>query len=568
MVYFLPLSLLLLLIHGCSVLPKSSTVQQQKVKSAPVTVSKPFEPETLYALLVAEIAGSRQQYKVTLGNYIRQAYKTQDIGVIARAARIAQFVGAHRPALEMGLLWLKHQPDSEQASAVVATRLIAMGRLTDALSYADNAVKDGDKPLFETIALHSRKHKPSTRDTLIKAYNELSAKQPTVVSIKIGLSILYMLQSDNVKALAVAERALDIDPEHIPAVMQRAKILHLQQKTELAIDSIRAALDQHPQDNRLRLLYARLLTKTDPDAAYQEFAYLSQQSPNQLDFKFSQALLALQLEDYETAQALLSDLYDKNYKSDDTAYYLGRIAENNRQFDQALTYYLQVSQGANFFAAHTRVANIMINRNEPDAVGNHFDELRKNHREKEAKLYAVEAGVMTKAQQHQLALNTFDEGIVRFPDDIALRYNRSLLYEKLDRVQSTEIDLRHILTLDPDNVLALNALGYFLTSYTERYQEALVMIEKALSQRPDDPAIMDSMGWVLFHLGEYQQALDYLRRALDKFPDGEIAAHLGEVLWTIGEVQEAKAVWSRALVQQPHDPRILKTLERLNVTLD
>ena len=94
------------------------------------------------------------------------------------------------------------------------------------------------------------------------------------------------------------------------------------------------------------------------------------------------------------------------------------------------------------------------------------------------------------------------------------------------------------------------------------------MIEKALSQRPDDPAIMDSMGWVLFHLGEYQQALDYLRRALDKFPDGEIAAHLGEVLWTIGEVQEAKAVWSRALVQQPHDPRILKTLERLNVTLD
>ena len=568
MVYFLSLLPLLLVINGCSLLPESSDSQQQSIASSPATVSKPFEPETLYSLLVAEIAGSRQQYKVTLGNYIQQAYKTQDIGVIARAARIAQFLGAHRAALEMGLLWLKHQPDSEQASAVVATALIAMGRLTEALPYADNAVKDGDKPLFETIALHSRRHDPSTRDSLIKTYNELSAQQPTVVSIKVGLSILYMLQSDNDKALAAVERALDIDPEHIPAVMQRAKILHLQQKTELAIDSIVAALDKYPQDNRLRLLYARLLTKTDPEAAYQEFAYLSQQSPNQLDFKFSQALLALQLEDYETAQALLLDLHDNHYKSDDTAYYLGRIAEDNRQLDQALTYYLQVNQGANFFAAHTRAANIMINRNGPDAVGKHFNELRKNHRDQEAKLYTIEAGVLTQAQQHQLALNILDEAIASFPDDITLRYNRSLLYEKLDRVQSTEADLRHILTLDPDNVLALNALGYFLTSYTERHQEALIMIEKALSQRPDDPAIMDSMGWVLFHLGEYQRALDYLRRALDKFPDGEIAAHLGEVLWTIGEMQQAKAVWSQALAQQPNDPRILKTLERLNVTLD
>ena len=572
MIRWLFLLLILLGVQGCSLLSsKTSSTSESNVdgniKADATTVSKPFELETLYSLLVAEIAGNRQQYNITLSNYMQQARKTQDVRVIARAAHVAQFLRAHQPALDMGMLWLTHEPDSVQANTIVATRLTAMGRLDDALSYAEKVYEEGDSPLFETIALQSRKSDASTRDSLIEHYHRLSAERPEAVSIKVGLSTLYMLQNDPDKALATVKKARRIDPDHVSAVIQHAKILHVQEKYAAAINTISDALEKDPDNHRLRLIYARLLAKTDAEAAYQEFAHLSNESPGQLDFKFSQALLALELKDYQAAQPLLLDLYNNNYKPDDTAYYLGLIAEHQRQFDQALAYYLKTNKGANFLPAQTRAAKIMVDQGELQATANHFIELRKSHKDRMAELYAAEVGVLMSVQQHQRAIDVLDEAVALFPDNIPLRYNRALLYEKADKIELTEADLRHILTLDADNVLALNALGYFLASYTERYQEALEMVEKALELRPDDPAIMDSMGWVMFHLGNYEQALDYLRKALAKMPDGEIAAHLGEVLWTMGDTQAAEKVWRQGLVRQPNDPRILKTLERLDVNL-
>lgn len=558
------------LIAGCSLLSSTDTTiaKSPSADSHPAaTVSKPFQPEVLYELLVAEIAGSRQQYNITLGNYVRQAHKTQDVGVIARAARIAQSLRAHRPALEMGLLWLKYEPDNADANAIVATKLTAMGKLTEALNHAEKIIGEGDNPLFETIALHSRKSDAAIKESLIERYQRLSAAWPQVASIKVGLSILYMLLNDYDKALAVVTEGLEDHPEHIAATIQQAKVLHLQQKTELAIAGLQRALDSHPEDNRLRLIHARLLTKTDLNAAYKEFERLSRAAPNQLEFKFSQALIALELQDYQGAEPLLMTLHDKGYRRDDTAYYLGRIAEQQQQLERASAYYLQVAKGSHFLPAHSRLAKIMIDRGELQSALNHFAELRKRHSDQIPSLYAAEVEMLNNAQRYELALDRLNEAIKRFPDEVLLRYKRSLLYEKVDRVQLMESDLRYILTIAPDNVAALNALGYFLASHTQRYQEAFTLIEKALSLRPDDPAIMDSMGWVLFKLGRYQQALDYLRNALDKFPDGEIAAHLGEVLWTIGDTEAAKNVWSQGLRRKANDPRILKTLERLNVDL-
>ena len=131
-----------------------------------------------------------------------------------------------------------------------------------------------------------------------------------------------------------------------------------------------------------------------------------------------------------------------------------------------------------------------------------------------------------------------------------------------DRLQQAEADFRAVLKQDPDNARTLNALGYTLADRTDRYDEALALIEKALAQTPDDPAVIDSMGWVMFRLGRLQEAREYLQRAYDMTGDGEIAAHLGEVLWVMGDREAARALWEKARETAPDNPVLKDTLRR------
>ena len=158
-----------------------------------------------------------------------------------------------------------------------------------------------------------------------------------------------------------------------------------------------------------------------------------------------------------------------------------------------------------------------------------------------------------------------DEALAAQPENMPLQYARAMLSEKLDNISAMERDLRSILENDPDNATALNALGYTLADRTERYDEALQLISRALELRPDEPAILDSMGWILFRTGHYEESLEYLNRAYSGFPDPEIAAHLGEVLWVSGEADEARAVWFEALDRDPNHSLLLETLDRLGV---
>jgi len=151
----------------------------------------------------------------------------------------------------------------------------------------------------------------------------------------------------------------------------------------------------------------------------------------------------------------------------------------------------------------------------------------------------------------------------QYPDDLNLLYTRAMLAEKRDDLSQMEKDLRAIIKREPDNAMALNALGYTLSDRTTRYAEAKVLIERAHTLNPEDPAVLDSLGWVNYRLGNLDEAERLLRQALERFPDHEVAAHLGEVLWANGKQREARKVWSKALEQQPDSPILRSTLRRL-----
>ena len=188
--------------------------------------------------------------------------------------------------------------------------------------------------------------------------------------------------------------------------------------------------------------------------------------------------------------------------------------------------------------------------------------LQNGNAETASNAYMLEAELVDRDGNSEEALKVYGRGLRLLPDQTQLRYARALHAEKIDRIDIAEQDLRAILEASPDDPNALNALGYTLADRTDRYDEALALISRAYEMLPEEPAIVDSMGWIHYKLGDYEKAEEFLRAALELAYDSEIAAHLGEVLWAMGRVDEALAVWDDALARDPESQVVLETKVR------
>ncbi len=178
-------------------------------------------------------------------------------------------------------------------------------------------------------------------------------------------------------------------------------------------------------------------------------------------------------------------------------------------------------------------------------------------------LLRVEAETLSANKQDERAWRVLQQALLQYPDDLNLLYTRAMQAEKRNDLAQMEKDLRLIIKRDPDNAMALNALGYTLSDRTTRYAEAKALIEQAHQLNPEDPAVLDSLGWVNYRLGNLDEAERLLRQALERFPDQEVAAHLGEVLWHNGKQREAKQIWGKFLKEQPDSPTLRSTIKRL-----
>ncbi len=179
------------------------------------------------------------------------------------------------------------------------------------------------------------------------------------------------------------------------------------------------------------------------------------------------------------------------------------------------------------------------------------------------RIYITKGELLRGARRYEQAMEVFNTALEIVPGNSDLLYARALVAERLGRIDLLEADIRTILKTEPDNAHALNALGFTLADQTTRYEEAYGYLKRAIEIMPDDAAIIDSWGWVHYRLGEYEKAISLLRKALSRFDDAEIAAHLGEVLWVSGNQQEAREVWQRALKKSPEDPKLLEVMQRL-----
>lgn len=524
-----------------------------------------FPTQTLYALLAAETAGIRGDIDFALRQYLEQARTTGDPGVISRAAHIAEYAGDDTALAELGQLWVEREPEDPQARELAAAGLARQGRLLEALPHAVFLLEQGSGQSIRLLTGSAARRPQTERDALLAAYDELAPAFPDSPDLLFGRALLRWQAGGVEEARKLAERAVALQPDNPAGHLLFAQLLEESGLSAQAFEHLERVLPRYPEDTRLSRAYVHmLLGRRDFARAVARLESQVTAYPDNAVLRFGLALAYRGADRPEAAREQLTMLVEDPELSGDAYFQLGQLADSDGHVERAIQYYRRV-QGEHWLAATARAARLLADSGELAAARRYLARLRATHQEQLSTLFQIEAELLMHRGEYRDAQELLDAGLEEIPGSIELLYSRSLAHEKLGDIAAVEADLRAILAMDADNASALNALGYSLANHTDRYEEAQHLIERALALAPNDAAIIDSLGWVLYRRGQHERALVELRRAAALLPDPEVAAHLGEVLWVMGEREQARSVWAEALERFPDDRMIRETMQRLQV---
>jgi len=537
-------------------------------------IERKFSSDTLYALLTAEIAGSRQQYDVALNNYVQQAKITRDPQVAARATMIARYLGAAPTGTEMSLLWAEKAPKDKEAVANASLALMQAGRLQAAFEMSRRLHLLGGEPLFQNIAASAANTdgiksltKPQ-RERLLQSFKSLLPRYNRDEQLLVGIGLLLQQQSNFDEAMIFAEKALVTYPRSIPAAILEANLLHELKRDREAIAKMADLLTFYPDNISLRNQYAHILTRYDLALAQQQFAIITKQQPKNADAVLSLGIIAMERKDYKAATKAFEKLLDTETHSSTGHYYLGRLAEAQQNWQEAIFNYLQVDRGNDFLSATISLLDIFIKQGDFISAQQHMNRVRIRFPDQAESLFLLHSQALVKhnyGTEGEKVLNEALNGLTNnaLPNNSKLLYARAMLYLQRNQKADAERDLRSILQFEPNNIVALNSLGYMLTDDNQRYSEAEQFLTKAHNLKPDDPVIIDSLGWLHYRQGKYVEAIRELRQAYTSYQEPAVAAHLGEALWVTGALEEARQIWLEGIKQAPDDTIIPSTMKRL-----
>lgn len=551
----------LALLAACAQRPATDAPSPEPAPQPPAPT---YDAQTLADLLVAEVAAQRNALSVTMGYYGREARDTVDPEVARQAARLAAYLEDPVAAAELGQLWLERDPDSREAHELLALSYIKLGDKQRAASHIDELLSESPDTSLTELVSHARGLGPQGNQELLTVLGSLTDRYPDQAPLWYARALSLQMEGDLEGALAACNRTLKLNKLHEDALLLKARLMFQLGDEDGALAHLDKLQSKYPHARRVRVMRARLLMEADRrEEAARALKELSERYPEDRDLRFSLALYGLERGNTEPARAALSDLLAEGYRPDDVNLFLARAAEDAGDPHAAIDHYLAISGGEKMLQAQVQAGRLMFDVSQGDRAARHMERLRAQHPEKMPSLYAAEAEMLASHGQAPEALELMNRALVRLPDQVDLLYARAMVAEKLDNLAQLEADLRRMLELKPDDPTAMNALGYTLADHNLRLDEARQLVEAAYEQRPEDPAIIDSMGWVHYRLGELDTALDYLRQAWETFPDHEVAAHYGEVLWQLGQRDEARRIWRDALVEFPGSEKIRETVERL-----
>jgi len=520
--------------------------------------------ELLFKMMLAEVAIQRGQAHIAVQAYLELARETRDPRIAQRATEVAWNARFTSAALEAAGIWLQTDPESAQARQIIAALLVNQAQLSEAQPHLEKwLAADRNNVGASFLQLNSLLARHKDKAAVFKLMQALAKPYPNVPEARLAVAQAAWNADEQQASLEEARAALKLKPDLEIAALFIAQVLQRRSDDEAA-RFLGDYLQNHPKARDVRLNYARLLVnvKNNPEARKQ-FEMLVAEYPQNADIAMAVALLAIQGSDYEAAEAQLKRVLELDYKEPDVArYYLGQVSEERKRFEEALKWYGEVAQGDQYVNAQSRYAGILARQGKLPEARRHLQQATARDNQQRVQFTQAEAQLLRDANDYQSAYDLLGQALEQMPNYPDLLYDHAMAAEKVNRIDVLEGNLKQLIKLRPDHAHAYNALGYTLADRNQRIEEAYGLIETALKLAPEDPFIMDSMGWVLYRMGRNQEGLGYLQKAFKVRPDAEIAAHLGEVLWAMGQRDQAKKVWTDALKDQPNNELLQSTLKR------
>ena len=540
--------------------PQAST--EAVVEPEPDYPVRNFEKDELYQLLVAEMAGYRNDFGLALDKYAEMAIETRDPGVAARATRLAAFLKNDAVTLQSAQIWVDVEPSNSDAQRHSANQLIKSGDLEAAIVHMAAIREMGGPANFDIFAYHSNELDVEGRAGLLAAIETMLQTYPGDPQLRFSQAVL-LEQSDRLDEALVITGDLLADAQSVNVIILRVNLLKRLQSNEAAVDYLGEQLAVDGENRRLRLIYARLLFEVDRlDDSRSQYEAILQQSPTDGDILFALALIALEQQNNALAEDYLQLMVRWRRRAGEAHFYLGNIAEQRGDAVTAIKEYRQAGQGYEYLPSQARIATLLMEQGRLYDASRYLANERVKYPVHRDQLIIVEAQLLSTRGMEEALFTLLDNSLEAAPENIDLLYFRGMSGERFGSLDILERDFRRIIEIDPENSEAMNALGYTLADKTDRYAEAQVLIERALAIKPDEAAYIDSIGWVEYRLENYEAAIKHLRRALSLFNNDEVAAHLGEVLWVSGEEEEAREVWNKALEVAPESDILLRVIEQ------
>ncbi|MFT4198459.1 MAG: hypothetical protein QM601_11240 [Pseudoxanthomonas sp.] len=522
--------------------------------------------QVLEPVMAGEFALQAGRLQESAQWYLQAAQRGGDVGLAELATRIALLANDDARARAALELWQRRAPASLAMRTAAATLDLREGKARRARRELQALLRDPDPAAwrYAVTALSSGRDPALTGKVLGKLLDDKTLPDD------LPLWLVFGALAQKLDQPQLAERIVAQVVQRFPAD-PRVALLHASQlrkdgQDDQARQILEGLLPKGAVDPQLRLAVA---AEFDAMGLQSSAAAALAQGPQDERSWGLRATLLSRADD----QAGLARLYDEvkaGVAGDDATgrLLLGQIAQGLKRPAEALDWYQGVSAGPQQVEARLRAANTLYELGRKDEAFGRIHGLQADAAiddDSRRDAYLLEAELRQKDDDDAGEMDALNRGLAAYPDEPALLYARGLAWERRDRIDRTEADLRRVLVSDPNNTAALNALGYTLADRTDRYAEALELIDRARASAPDDGAIVDSYGWVLYRLGRRQEALVQLRRAWSLARDPEIGAHLGQVLWETGHQDEARKVFGEARKLDPDNRSLQRALQATGV---
>lgn len=563
-----------LLLLGCSAVPMSpGTVMAQTAVEAPATVTpetvspRPsasqsgMDGQLMFELMIAELAGRRGQLDVAMAGYLRAAQHTDDPRVSERATQLALYGQQWAEAEKACRRWLELDPDAPEARGLLAQSVLQQGKTDEAVNLYRELITASDDPDLVVRQVQAILQGSGDAAQALVVMQAIQEQVPDSAQAHLALARIKLANNDLDGALSSADAALELDSASTETLLLKAQLAMAKGDSGDAFDAIDDALAEDPGKSMLRLGYARLLLEAGRfDSVGEQLDGLYDSADNNPDTLLTIGLMALDARRLDRAGTYLTSLLETGEYADQANFYLARISDQQQDHERAIALYDAVGPGELQVPAQIRAAELL-------GLSGNLEEGRERlsqlaaavpETDMQIQLLSAESRLLQNADQAAEAVRVLTTGLDRFPGNPDLLYSRALAADSAGDKGMLVSDLQALIAVEPDNAHALNALGYHYADSDIELAEAETLLVKANRLLPNDPAIMDSLGWLRYRQGKYAEAIALLQAAYELYPDPEIAAHLGEALWLNGNEQEARLFVDEALAKSPDDGRLLQ----------